>query len=184
MLENFDKKTIKLISNAKKIARKPNKRPVLPVDIFASFFEIDDETKNLLVRLNLTKEKLWAEYKKINFENTKSKEIFSKETIKIFLSSLKMINKAKEEKIMPVHILSALIKENNPLVNEILKKLEIKKDELIILSEKLIKTKALKQKRVMKLSEYKILINHKQQKLKTQALKEQYFFLLKLFRKI
>ena len=54
----------------------------------------------------------------------------------------------------------------------------------IILSEKLIKTKALKQKRVMKLSEYKILINHKQQKLKTQALKEQYFFLLKLFRKI
>ena len=58
MLENFDKKTIKLISNAKKIARRPNKRPVLPVDIFASFFEIDDETKNLLVRLNLTKEKL------------------------------------------------------------------------------------------------------------------------------
>ena len=112
MLENFDKKTIKLISNAKKIARKPNKRPVLPVDIFASFFEIDDETKNLLVRLNLTKEKLWTEYKKINFENAKSKEIFSKETIKIFLSSLKMINKAKDEKIMPIHILSALIKEN------------------------------------------------------------------------
>ena len=184
MLEKFSEKSMKLVFAAKRKAKKPFRRTVVPIDILISFFETENDAKAVLINQNLTKEKILNELEKINFEYPKTKDIFSKEVIKIFLSALKIINGTKEEKILPIHILSALLKENPPEINKIFENLKVKNNELVNLTEKAINKKLLKSKRVTNLREYKILVNYKRQTSKNQALKEQYFFLLKLFRKI
>lgn len=180
MLENFSKNSIKLVSIAKRNARKPYKRAVLPIDIFLAFFEIQDETKNFLLNLNFNEEKIINAYKTIDQKYPKTKEPFSKEVIKIFLSSLKLINGNKESKICPIHLLASLFEVADPILDELFNKLELNRKEITNTLHKKIK----KSKQIPNFVEYKVFTNHSKRNSRNNVLKKQYFFMLKLFGKI
>lgn len=180
MLENFHKNSMKLVLSAKKRAKKPIRRSVCPLDILLAFFEIEDETKNFLINLGLSEEKILNTYEEINTKYPKTKEPFSKEVIKIFLSSLKIINKNKEDQICPIHLLSAIFDEQDPILKELFNKLKLNEKEITNTLYKKIK----KSKQIASFVEYKVFNNYSKTVSRKNALKQQYFFLLKLFRKI